>query len=249
MMNVLIIDDEENARESLANMINMKCKDVEIAGFGKDVKSGIAAIEKYNPDIILLDVNMPDGTGFDLLSKIKSDLYNFQVIFITAFEEYAIKAFRFSAIDYLLKPVNFDELQQAIEKCKTMLKDELKQKIETISYNMNKNVENKKIVLKTQDLIHIIKINAIIRCQSDAGYTTFYTIDKKSIMVSQLIKDYEETLSEFGFFRIHQTHLINLAYVQRFDKREGGFAIMADESIIPVSRRKKDLFLKTINSI
>ena len=249
MIKILIIDDEENTREILTGMLNLKFKDVEVVGYGKDVKSGIEAINKYKPDIILLDIKMPDGTGFDLLLKIKTELYNFHVVFITAYEDYALKAFRFSAIDYLLKPIEPGELYKAIEKCKTTQKDEFKKKIETYSYNSDKQGENKKIVLKTQDAIHIIKINDIIRCESDGGYTTFYTCSNGKIMVSHSIKDFEELFAEFGFFRIHQSHLLNLAFVKRFDKKEGGFVIMTDESIVPVSRRKKDVFLRIVNEM
>lgn len=249
MIKILIIDDEENTREILTGMVNLKCKDAEVVGYGQDVKSGIAAINKYKPDIILLDIKMPDGSGFDLLLKIKTEQYNFQVIFITAYEEYALKAFRFSAIDYLLKPIDPAELYKAIEKCKIVHKEEFKQKLETFSYNSDKQGENKKIVLKTQDAIHIIKINEIIRCESDGSYTTFFTITNGKIMVSHSIKDFEELFNEFGFFRTHQSHLLNLAFVKRFDKREGGYIVMIDESLVPVSRRKKDIFLKIINEM
>lgn len=249
MIKAVIIDDEENTREVLTGVLNLKCKDVEVVGYGKDVKSGIEAINKYKPDVVLLDIKMPDGTGFDLLLRIKAEAYNFHVIFITAYEEYALKAFRFSAIDYLLKPIDPNELYKAIEKCKTMHKDEFKQKMETFSYNSDKQGENKKIVLKTQDAIHIVKVNDIIRCESDGGYTTFFTVNNGKIMVSHSIKDFEELFEEFGFFRIHQSHLLNLAFVKRFDKREGGYVIMSDESVVPVSRRKKDAFLTIINEI
>jgi len=248
MLNILIIDDENNIREILADIINLNCKDAKVIGFAEDVKGGISAIKKYKPDIILLDIKLPDGSGFDILSEIQTDEYNFHVIFITAYEQYAIKAFKFSAIDYLVKPVDPDELLNAIERCRILYKDEFKNKIEAYSYNSDKLTKNKKLLLKTQYNVQILEIQNIIRCQSDNSYTTFFTSDNRKIIVSQTIGEYEKLLNEFGFFRIHQSHLINLEFVMSFDKGDGGFVIMKDKTSIPISFRKKELFLKVIKT-
>jgi len=248
MINILIIDDEEDIREILSDIININFNDIRIVGFGKDVKSGIIAIEKHKPDIILLDINLPDGTGFDLLSKIETESYNFNVIFITAFEEYAIKAFKFCAIDYLLKPIDTEELLNAIKKCRILLKDELKNKVEAYSYNTKGQFSNKKLILKTQNNIQIVNLQDIIRCQSDNSYTTFYTTDNRTIIVSQSLKEYEELLQDYNFFRIHQSHLINIAFVLSYEKIGGGVVLMQDQSSIPVSFRKKEAFLKILKT-
>ena len=249
MTKLVIIDDEENTRETLSRMVKQKCNDIEVVGFGEDVKSGIAAIEEHKPDIILLDIKMPDGTGFDLLSRISDEIYTFQVIFITAYEEYALKAFKFSAIDYLLKPVAPSDLENAIEKCRKMFKNESREKTDIHIYNEEKQRKDKKIVLKTHDSMHVVNIKDIIRCEGEAGYTTFYISGKEPLVITESIKDFEEFLEELGFLRVHQTHLINLSYVQKFDKRDGGYVIMSDNSMIPVSRRKKDIFLNAINEL
>lgn len=249
MINVLIIDDEVNIREILANILHMKCPDINIVGFAEDVSSGILAVEKHKPDLILLDIKLPDGTGFDLLSKVRADVYNFHVIFITAFAEYALKAFKFSAIDYILKPINTEDLLNAIEKCKTLLKGEFRQKLEAYAYNQNKQDKNRKLILKTQDSIYITEIRDIIRCHADGNYTTFYTTDGNTIMVSQQLGEYEEMLGDFNFFRVHQSHLINLEHVKKFEKKDGGAVIMKDNSSVPVSQRRKEFFLKVINGL
>ncbi len=249
MLNILIIDDEAGSRQVIADIVNLQCPDAKVVGFSEDVKSGIAAIEKYKPDVLLLDINLPDGTGFDLLTGIQTDLYNFHVIFVTAHEQYAIKAIKFSAIDYVLKPVNPNELLKALEKCKTLYKDELKDKIETYSNNFIRQESTKKLVLKTMDNMQVVEINNIIRCESDNTYSTFYTTDNRKIVVSQSIKEYEKMLTEFGFFRIHKSHLINLNHVVSFEKGDGGSVIMKDKSSIPVSFRKKDDFINILKEM
>ena len=249
MLSILIIDDEKKIREMLADIINLNTTNTKVVGFAEDVSSGVAAIEKYKPDLIFLDIKLPDGTGFDILSKVNTDIYKFQVIFITAFEEYAVKAFKFSALDYILKPVDPEELIAAIEKCKTQNNYEFKEKFETFDLNSAKqNNNNRKLVLKTQETIHIVEICDIIRCESDGCYTTFYTVDNRKIMISKTIKEYDELLTELVFFRVHQSHIINMSYIECFEKKDGGFVIMKDKSSIPVSSRKRDVFLKMINS-
>ncbi|NTW31300.1 MAG: response regulator transcription factor [Bacteroidetes bacterium] len=248
MKNILIIDDEAKTRQMLADIINLNCKDARVTGFAEDIKSGLIAIEKYKPDLILLDIKLPDGTGFDLLTKINYKIYNFRVIFITAFEEYAIKAFKFSAVDYILKPVDPDELLDAIEKCRIQTDNEYNQKFETYYYNSDKQSKNKKLFLKTLGTINVLEIKDIIRCESDGCYTTFYTNNNRKIIISKTIKEYEELLNDQGFFRVHQSHIINLNYIESFENKNGGFVIMKDKSKIPVSSRKKDMFLKILNS-
>lgn len=249
MLKILIIDDLPKIRSMVADIINLQCDDAKVVGFAEDVKSGIAAIETYKPDIVLLDIKLPDGTGFDILSNLKKEFCNFQVIFITAYQEFAVKAFKFSAIDYILKPVDPDELLAAIDKCRKQGSQGLHEQMETFSFNSNKQNSNKKLALKTLESIHVVEINDIIRCEATSSYTTFYLLNDNPVVVSKGIGEYEEILNEYGFYRIHHTHIINLKFMKCFEKQDGGYVIMKDKAVIPVSKRKKDAFLQLIEGL
>jgi two-component system LytT family response regulator len=248
-MKLIIIDDEARARKSISDLLKLIPNNIELVAEAENVSTGIAAINKHQPDLILLDINMPDGTGFDLLKKL--DNPNFKIIFITAYEEYAVKAFEFSAIDYLLKPVDPKKLFDAINKAHQLVEQEnVSLKLNALFANLeNSATENKKLVLKTAENIYIVNTNDIIRCESDGGYTQFYIIDGKKILVSRNLKDFEDMLDGFGFYRIHQSHMINIKYIDHYSKIDGGAVVMKDNSNIPVSRRKKDSFLKLLEMI
>jgi two-component system LytT family response regulator len=248
-MKVIIIDDEARTRKSIADILKFSQQDLELVAEAENVATGIAAINEYKPDLILLDIDMPDGTGFDLLKKLND--IQFKIIFITAYEEYAVHAFEFSAIDYILKPVDPKKLIDAIDKAHQLVEQEsISLKLNALFANLENSVsENKKLVLKTAENIYIANTNDIIRCESDGGYTQFYLIDGKKILVSRNLKDYEEMLDGFGFFRIHQSHMINLKYIDHYSKTEGGAVVMKDNSYLPVARRKKESFLKLLEMI
>ena len=246
MLNLIIIDDMQNAREVIASIIRKSFKKINIVATADSVKSGIQAIKQHSPDIVLLDIQMHDGSGFDLLNKIKP--LKFKVIFISAYEEHALKAFKFSALDYILKPIDSAELVTAIKKAEEALAQAgIEEGIDVISNNRDK--ESKKIVLKTSESIHVINVKDIIRCEADENYTSFFLNDTNRILISKPLKEYDELLTEYGFFRIHQSHLINLNYFKQFKKADGGFAVMSDGTSVPVSSRKKDLFLQTIENL
>jgi two-component system LytT family response regulator len=249
MIRTIVIDDEDKARETIVNMLSMYCKDVEVVAEAHDVQSGYDTIRKHAPELVLLDIKMPDGTGFDLLRKFLN--FDFQVIFITAYEEFAIRAFKFSALDYLLKPIDPDELVGAVQKAQAKLKsDNLTVKIQTLFENIDHlSNREKKIVLKTSSNVHVVNLYEIIRCQSDKNYTHFYTTDGEKIVVSKTLKEYDELLRTYGFFRVHQSHLINLTFVKRFEKSDGGYLVMKDNSKVPVSFRKKDDLMKLFKSL
>jgi len=246
MLRVIIIDDEKNARDVISAIISKHCKQVEVVAIADGVASGIEMINEFNPNLVLLDIHLQDGSGFDILKKIKSD--NFKIIFITAYEEYALKAFKFSALDYILKPINSHELAAAINKVAGL------QTITDIQFNAfnhnysNKDKESKKIVLKTLDSIYAVNVKEIVRCEADTYYTKFFLNDGQIIMVSSTLKEFDEMLSEFGFFRVHQSHLINLDYFVRYKKADGGSAVLKDGIEIPVASRKKELFLQAIEN-
>jgi two-component system LytT family response regulator len=191
---------------------------------------------------------MPDGTGFDLLAQFET--LKFKIIFITAYEEYAIKAFKFSALDYLLKPVNPQELIESIEKARRIIDFEtleLKYKAFLANYNSQAKTD-KKLVLKTAESIHVIEVKDIVRLEADGSYTNIYVNDNRKIMVSKNLKEYEELLAEYNFFRAHHSHLVNLSYMQSFEKRDGGTIIMKDKSAIPVASRRKDDLMRLFDT-
>lgn len=240
MISVVVVDDEQKARETIINILGLSNIDINIVGEADGVESAYDLISKKHPDLVLLDINLPDGTGFDVLKKFSH--INFKVIFITAHEEYAIRAFKFSALDYILKPITAGDLIQAVEKAnKTINKEENEIKINTVLSNLEKI---KKIVLKTAESIHIVQVKNIIRCEADVNYTTFYMDNGENLLVSRTLKEFAELLESSGFFRTHQSHLVNFDHILRYDKTEGGHLVMDDESIVPVSSRKKEELFK-----
>lgn len=248
-MRALIIDDEKKARETIKNIIQLYCPEINITGEADSVKTGLELIARENPELVFLDINLSDGNGFDLLKKITP--INFKIIFISAHEDHALKAFKFSALDYILKPVNPDELVAAVEKAKSYhVKDNINQKFEAFISNMeNISREVKKIILKTSDSIHVINVNEIIRCEADRNYTVFKLNSGKQILVSNTLKEYDEMLSGYQFFRTHQSHLVNINHISSYEKKEGGFLVMKDKSIVPVSVRRKELLLDLLGKI
>lgn len=249
MIRTILVEDEVKARETLANMLGLYCPSVEIIDQADCVERGVKSIQYNNPDLVILDIQMPDGTGFDLLKKLKT--HNFKLVFVTAYEEHAIKAFKFSAIDYLLKPVDAEDLVETITKIERLIEYEHNQiKLKALLENIeNISTEVKKIVLKTSESIHIVKVKDIIRCESSSNYTQFFFHDGKKLLVSKTLKEYDELLSDYGFFRVHQSHLVNTQYIKSFEKGEGGFLVMTDESKIPVSFRKKEGLLKLFDKL
>jgi len=242
MVKAAIIDDEKNGRSTLIGLINSHCQGIEIVGEAFSVVSGIELIKQSQPEVVFLDIEMPDGTGFDLLSQL--DSVEFEVIFVTAYDKYAVKAFRFSAIDYLLKPVNPESLVSSVQRLKktTHAKD-LGKKIDFLLRN-SKKLE--KIVLPTVEGVHIVKIENIIRCSADDYYTIFSLKDGKKITVSKTLKEYAEIFENHNFFRTHQSHLINLEFVERLVGSDCGFIIMQNGDKVEVSRRRKKQLLAVL---
>lgn len=247
MKKVLIIDDENRTRELIAKMIDSFGFDVVTIPEGENVQSGIAAIEKHNPDIVFLDIQMPDGTGFDVLASIIDK--TFEVVFITAHEEFAIKAIKFSALDYLLKPVDLSELKSSLQKAIDAVdeKDDHTQ-FDALKSNIQPN-EKRRLVLKTQESVHVVELDQIIRCEADRNYTSFYLLDDKKILVSKTLKEYETLLSGHNFLRVQQSHLVNLDYIDRYDKKNGGAVVMKDGSEVPLSPAKREVFFKRLENL
>ena len=237
-MRALILEDEENNRITLKSMLNDYCPDIQVVAEASNKQEGLAALLKHQPELLLLDIQIEQGTSFELLQEINTE--NYYIIFITAFNNYAIDAFKYSALDYLLKPINPDELIEAIEKVKSLhrLKG-TKSQVDLLLTQMHENTTPKKIVLKTAKSIHLVAIDDIIRCEAQGNYCTFFMADNEKIMVSKTLKDFSPLLINNGFYRAHQAHLINLKHIKRYDKADGGSLIMKDNSQLPVAVRKK----------
>lgn len=247
MLRAIIIDDIDNIRQKNAALIQEHCPNVAIIAEADSVATGVAAIKKYLPDLVFLDVEMADGTGFDLLQKLMP--VDFKVIFITAYEEFAIKAFRFSAIDFLLKPIDPADLVEAIKKAEeTLNKEMLELQFNTLFSNIERPRNLQKIILKTAEKVYSISVQDIIRCEAQKNYTTFYMVNGQKLLLSTTLKEYETILLPMGFFRTHQSHLINMLYFDHYVKGDAGSIILKDKTAIPLSVRKKEEFLSSLHS-
>jgi len=248
LLRTVIIDDEVLMRQALTRMVREHCPNARVVGSAGSVASGVAEIRKQHPDLVLLDIKLDDGTGFDLLKKLEP--IDFKVIFITAYDEFAIRAVKFSALDYLLKPVESGDLVQAINKAEKLVLKELNMQLNVLKDNMQSGtVDNQKIILKTLENVHVVKIGNIIYCESDDNYTNFNLIDGSKILVSTTLKDYDEILSHYGFLRVHRSFLINLSHIVRFEKSEGGNVVLTNNCVVPVSSRKRELLLELLDRI
>lgn len=248
MIKAVIIDDEINNKELISNLLKSYAENVQVVGLANSVDSAYKAINEHHPDLIFLDIQMPDGTGFDLLKKFEK--INFKIIFVTAHQEFAIEAFKYSALDYLLKPLSPANLLAAVKKAEeTMGEDELNTKLKILLNNIAEPIKNKKkIVLKTMERIYSVDLDDIIRFESDGGYTKVYLTDGKRIMVSKTMKEFDDLLLDAGFLRVHHSHLINMNHLFCFEKTEG-HVVMKDDSVVPVSNRKKDQLLELLNML
>lgn len=253
MITALLIDDDSNLRTGMKGLLGMYAPDIHILGEADSVKTGINAIEHYQPNVIFLDIQLGDGTGFDILEQLaqKRGSINAHVVFITAHEQYAVKAFRFSALDYLLKPVDPEDLRKVTEKIKKVVTgNDSFAHIDLLLENIRKKVDKfKRIALSTAEGIHLFEVSDIIRLESQDNYTKFYIKDNKPVLISKTLKEYEDLLSEQGFERIHQSHLINLAYLKSYIKKDGGYAVMVDNSHLPISQRKKERLQELLRTL
>jgi len=253
MIKAILIDDDLNLRIGLKSLLAKIAPEIDVVGEADSVESGVKIIEKVESDVLFLDIQLGDGTGFDILEQIsaRNGKVSQHVVFITAFEQYAIKAFRFSALDYLLKPVDPEDLKNVTNKIlQAITKNPESENIEILLENIRKKTEDfKRIVLSNSDGMHVFEIKDIIRCEGDDNYTRFFIQNKKPILISKTLKEYEELLSPHGFQRIHQSHLINMSFVKSFIKKDGFFVLLNDGSTLPISQRKKDKFLSVLKTI
>jgi len=239
MLKAIIVDDEEAGVESLQLLLKKYCPGVQVSATANSVSEAEEKINANPPDIIFLDIAMPFANGFELLKRIKSK--NFSVVFTTAYNEYALKAIKHNALDYLLKPIDSDELIAAVKKCEEKQDSgspDMK-KIESLMATLAHSQKAQKLPIPTLEEIMYVDVDNILRMEADSNYTHIYLSDKQKLTSSKTLKDYEQMLIGQKFFRVHKTHIINLGYVRKYIKGEGGYVVMADGASVEVSRQKK----------
>lgn len=236
MLKAVIIDDENDSRQILANYLSKYCPDVKVCGFGESVATGLEAIKKYEPEIVFLDIEMPYGNGFDLLDKV--DNINFETVFVTAFDNYAIRALNQSAAYYLLKPVDIDELIKAVEKIKLdREKENYSSRAQLLATNIH--AERQRIMLPTLEGFEIVTIHSILYCEAADNFTKFFFENGNPILICRTLKYFEDILTEHRFVRIHRSYLINPEFVIRYSKGKGGSVTMKNNQELEVSPNKK----------
>jgi len=241
MIKLIIIDDEPIVRELIAKTIESYCPNVTIEAVAESVKSGVSAINEYNPDLVILDIKLPDGSGFDLIRHF--DKPYFKVIFISGYMEYAINGYKYGAIDYILKPIDAEELSSAIIRAEDIIRFEEKLQIRALETNIKALNKSSKILLKTNEHVHLVHTSDILRIEADGNYCTFFIADGRKVLVCKAIKEWEEALIYKGFYRVHKSHMINIDKLSYFDKTDSGDVVMADGSIVPVASRKKEMLM------
>lgn len=248
-LRTLIIDDEKQARISLLSELKKYLNRLEIVGEAHNVESAVETINRLKPDLVFLDINLGDGSGFNVIEQ--SVFKKFKVIFVTAYEQYAVRAFKVSALDFLLKPIDIDELKLAIEKLATQTElSSTSKSLEVFNAMMDPaSKSEKKIVLKDLESIHVVKLSELLCCEASGIYTTFYLSDRTQIVVSKNLKEYEDLLESFGFLRVHNSFLVNTSKILRFDKADGGLLILEADMKVPVSQRKRDVVIEFFKNL
>ena len=240
----VIIDDEQNNRENLYHLLIKHCPSMEVLGQAASATEGIHLIKKFQPEVVFLDIEMPGGNGFKMLEKLQP--IEFQVIFVTAFDTYALNAIKFSALDYILKPIDKNELIEAVAKVENTNKPKTAQ-----LSNLNTFLKGgqQKIALSLADEIRLIELNQIVRIEADSNYCEFKLLDGESIIVSKHLGYYYEILRTKGFIRVHQSHLVNQKFIERYVKKDGGYLVLSNKSEVPVSRTQKENILKFFSEV
>ncbi|MCR9265327.1 MAG: LytTR family DNA-binding domain-containing protein [Flavobacteriaceae bacterium] len=248
-LKVIIIEDEKHSRETLKSMLEEFCKDVKVIATASSVSEGVKVLSVYSPDVVFLDIELQSGLGFDVLTQIKDP--SFEVIFTTAFEKYAIKAIKFSSLDYLLKPIDLSELQDAVEKARNRMDTNVyRQQIDTLMQSLSKeNHRQEKICLATTAGMEFIAIEEIVLCKADGSYTSFVLRNENTLMVSKHLKEYENLLGDYQFMRVHNSYVINLNEVKKYVKSDGGYIIMSNDMHVSISPRKKDELIEAMKRL
>jgi two-component system LytT family response regulator len=244
MLRTIIIDDEKKNRIVLQKMLEQHCqKEIEIVALCENALLGKDAIETYKPDLIFLDVEMPKQNGFEMLQSLKS--LDFSVVFVTAHDHYAIKAIKFSALDFLLKPIDAKELKLAVEKAeRNSQKAKSNEQFHILFHSLNST--HKKIALPTRNGLVVVNVSEILRCEAESNYTRIFLTNQELFLASKTLKDFEQLLEECNFVRIHQSHLVNFEHIKKYNKGDGGSVILTDGTEVEVSRRQKEVLLRKL---
>ena len=248
-MRAVIIDDEKQARNALASDIRVFCPEIVIVAEADSVKSGIKTITEQKPDLVFLDVEMTDGTGFDILEMLKP--IDFHVVFTTAYDTHAVKAFKFSAVDYLLKPIDLEELIAAVKKISTISNHKALQMSLTALIENTKHApkELQKIVINSSDGHYIFSVHEIIRFEADRNYTKVIIENEKPLLVAKTLKHFEDLLKGQKFERVHQSHIVNVRNIKKYISKDGGYVVMSNSDNVPVAQRKKTELLELLDSL
>ncbi|NAS29968.1 response regulator [Flavobacteriaceae bacterium R38] len=248
-LRAVIVEDEKHSRETLKSLLEEFCEGIKVIAMAGSVNEAVKTIKSEQPDIIFLDIELQTGTGFDVLEKISH--LNFEVIFTTAFEQYAIKAVKFSSLDYLLKPIDIEELQLAVQKAQTKKNQEVyKKQLETLMLNLKQQKSKlNKICLATSEGFEFVEVNTIIYCKAEGSYTVFVLNNSEQILVSKNLKEYENLLLEQDFMRVHNSFLINLKEVKKYIKSDGGYILMSNNDTVSISRSKKEDFIQVMSAL
>jgi two-component system LytT family response regulator len=242
-LKTVVIDDEPDAVGFITSIIGEFCPELEVAGTANNVTSGVKEITRLKPDLVFLDVEMPAGTGFDLLAQFPEK--DFEVVFVTAFNHYAIKAIKFSAVDYILKPININDFIEAVKKVVQKRKERStggNDALKALMENLRTSPPSR-LAIPTSDGMEYLNPRDVIRIESDRSYSWFFIAGNRKVLVSRHLKEFQDLLGDRNFFRPHNSHLINLKYVKKFIRKDGGYIEMQDGSNIPISRGRKDIFL------
>jgi two-component system, LytTR family, response regulator len=248
MLRVVIVEDEIHNQETLKTLLLEFCGDVEIAGIASDVHTAVKTIQEAKPDLLFLDVELQDGTGFDVLEQLPG--LTFDIVFTTAFEQYAVKAIKLSSIDYLLKPIDIEELKGAVDKARQKQSvDGQRQQLDMLIANLAAAPGKKKICLSTNEGLEFVDIHTIMYCEANGSYTKFHFTTGNAILVSKNLKEYESLLTDQNFMRVHNSFLINLGEVKKFVKAEGGYILMKNNAQISISQKNREEFLQRMTSV
>jgi two-component system LytT family response regulator len=249
MIRCIIVDDEQHNIDNLCWLLQQYCPEVLVTGTAANAAAARELIMQHPPDLLFLDIQMPGGNGFDLLQSLPNRA--FEVVFVTAYDHYGIQAVKFAAIDYLLKPIRMEELQAAVQKLTGRRQQQqnlqLENLLQLVQHQANR--AEHRIALPMAREIRLVKTMEIVRCESNNNYTTFYFRDGEKLLVARPIYEYDELLADYGFLRVHQSHLVNKAFIRSWIKEDGGYLLLQDNSVVPVSRQKKDLLKQVIRGI
>ncbi|MBB1286160.1 response regulator transcription factor [Flavisolibacter sp. BT320] len=247
MIQALIIDDEKHSCEALQLLLQDNCPQVEVVGIAYAGEEALVQIQRLKPQLIFLDIEMPHMTGFQLLERLP--VIDFEVIFTTSYDQYAIRAFKFSALDYLLKPVDREELESAVQKVVQKVSAKIPEQLNILLQKLQQPAAVQRIALPTMQGLELVPIQEIIHCSSQSNYTAFQLKENRCLLVSRTLKEVEEMLSDHAFLRVHHSHLVNLNEVIRYVKGEGGYLVMTDGSTIDVSRGRKEVLLHRLGIV